>query len=174
MCIFMENKIKFRPIISLIVIAALVGVDQLTKLLAYNNLSDAPEGVSVINGVFSFYYAPNTGISFSMLEGKMLLIIIVTLIIAALLVYVLIRTPKTYYYMPFSVVLSVIIAGATGNLIDRIFRGYVIDFISLDIIHFPIFNVADICVTVGLVILVFLIIFKYKDKDFDYIFKIGK
>ena len=71
--------------------------------------------------------------------------------------------------MPFSIVLSVIVGGAAGNMIDRIFRGFVIDFIMLDFINFPIFNVADIFVCVGLFILVILIIFKYKDKDFDFI-----
>ena len=171
----MNNKIiKCRPIISLLIVGVLVAVDQFTKVLAYNYLSNTPSGVSVINGVFSLYYTPNTGISLSLLAGKTVLIIAITSVILLLLIYALIRTPKLNYYMPFSVVLSVIIAGAVGNLIDRIFRGFVIDFISLDIIHFPIFNVADICVTVGLVILVFLVIFKYKDEDFVYIFGKGK
>ena len=166
----MMKTVKYRPIISILIIAALVGVDQLTKYLALVNLS-AFGGVPVINGVLSLYYVENTGISFSLLSSKMLLIVIITVIILAAIVFVLIRTPKTAYYMPLSVILSVIVAGALGNLIDRIIRGFVIDFISLDIIHFPVFNVADICVCIGIFVLILLVIFKYKEDDFGFIFK---
>ncbi|MCR4610771.1 MAG: signal peptidase II [Lachnospiraceae bacterium] len=169
-----QNKIRLRPLISAIIIFALVLLDQLSKYFAYEKLSDTPMGVSVINGVFSLYYVENTGISFSLLDNKMTLIIIITLVISLLLIYVLIKTPKLKYYMPLTVTLSVVIAGAIGNLIDRIFRGYVIDFIKPDFVNFAIFNVADIYVCVGLFVLIILILFKYKDKDFDYIFKKGK
>lgn len=166
-----EKVIKIRPLISVLVILVSVGLDQLTKYFAINNLKDLTDEVPVINKVFGLYYVENKGISFSMLSSKMSLIIIITMIIMLLMVFVLIRTPKTSYFMPFSVVLAVIIGGAAGNMLDRILRGYVVDFIMLDFINFPIFNVADIFVTLGLIILVFLIIFKYKDKDFDYLFQ---
>ena len=170
----MDKSIRLRPLFSVLIIAILVIIDQLSKYIMLVNLSDAPMGVSVINGVFSLIYVENTGISFSMFSGKMIFIIIVTLVILLLLVYVLIRTPKTRYFLPFSITLSVIIAGAVGNLIDRIIRGYVIDFISLDFIGFPIFNFADICVCVGLFILVLLIFIRYKDNDFGFIIRKGK
>ena len=166
----MKDKIiKARPLISIITILVCVVIDQLTKLLSINNLRDLADEIPVINKVFGLYYVENKGISFSMLSSKMALIIIITSIIMLILIYVMIRTPKTKYFMPFSIVLSVIVGGAAGNMIDRIFRGFVIDFIMLDFINFPIFNVADIFVCVGLFILVILIIFKYKDKDFDFI-----
>lgn len=164
-----SNVIKARPLISIIIIFVCVGIDQLTKLFAINNLRDLADEIPIINKVFGLYYVENKGISFSMLSSKMALIIIITSIIMLILIYVMIRTPKTKYFMPFSIVLSVIVGGAAGNMIDRIFRGFVIDFIMLDFINFPIFNVADIFVCVGLFILVILIIFKYKDKDFDFI-----
>lgn len=164
-----SNVIKARPLISIIIIFVCVGIDQLTKLFAINNLRDLADEIPVINKVFGLYYVENKGISFSMLSSKMALIIIITSIIMLILIYIMIRTPKTKYFMPFSIVLSVIVGGAAGNMIDRIFRGFVIDFIMLDFINFPIFNVADIFVCVGLFILVILIIFKYKDKDFDFI-----
>lgn len=166
----MKDKIiKARPLISILIILVCVGIDQLTKLLAINNLRDLADEIPVINKVFGLYYVENKGISFSMLSSKMALIIIITSIIMLILIYVMIRTPKTKYFMPFSIVLSVIVGGAAGNMIDRIFRGFVIDFIMLDFINFPIFNVADIFVCVGLFILVIFIIFKYKDIDFDFI-----
>lgn len=168
--LIMSDKInKIRPLISALVILLCVSLDQISKYFAQNNLKGLSSEIPVIGKVFSLYYVENKGISFSMLSNKMTLIIIITGIILLLLVYVLIRTPKRSYYMPFLVVLSVIIGGALGNMIDRIFRGYVIDFIMLDFISFPIFNIADIFVCVGLFILVILIIFKYKDKDFDFI-----
>ena len=166
-----EKKIKIRPLISVLIIGLLFAIDQVSKSFAYNHLYLNGEGSALKNAIFSLYYVENTGISFSMLNSKMALIIIITSIILAILVYVLLRTPKYKYYMPFSCVLSVIIAGAIGNLYDRIFRGYVIDFIMLEFIDFPVFNFADICVCVGLFVLVILIFFKYKDKDFDFIFK---
>ncbi len=166
-----DKTIKIRPLISAIIIALLVVIDQISKVIAYNTLAVNGNASTIKNAVFSFYYVENTGISFSMLNSKMTLIIIITTIILICLLYVLIKTPKTLYYMPFSITLSVIVAGAIGNLYDRIFRGYVIDFIMLEFISFPVFNFADICVCIGLLVLVILIFFRYKDKDFEFIFK---
>ena len=166
-----DKTIKIRPLISALIIALLVVIDQISKVIAYNTLAVNGNASTIKNAVFSLYYVENTGISFSMLDSKMALIIVITTIILICLLYVLIKTPKTLYYMPFSITLSVIVAGAIGNLYDRIFRGYVIDFIMLEFIDFPVFNFADICVCVGLVILVILIFFRYKDKDFEFIFR---
>lgn len=166
-----DKTIKIRPLISALIIALLVVIDQISKVIAYNTLAVNGNASTIKNAVFSFYYVENTGISFSMLNSKMTLIIIITTIILICLLYVLVKTPKTLYYMPFSITLSVIVAGAIGNLYDRIFRGYVIDFIMLEFINFPVFNFADICVCVGLLVLVILIFFRYKDKDFEFIFK---
>jgi len=166
-----DKTIKIRPLISVLIIALLVAIDQISKVIAYNTLAVNGNASTIKNAVFSFYYVENTGISFSMLNSKMTLIIIITTIILICLLYVLVKTPKTLYYIPFSITLSVIVAGAIGNLYDRIFRGYVIDFIMLEFINFPVFNFADICVCVGLLVLVILIFFRYKDKDFEFIFK---
>lgn len=166
-----DKTIKIRPLISALIIALLVVIDQISKVIAYNTLAVNGNASSIKNPIFSFYYVENTGISFSMLNSKMALIIVITTIILICLLYVLIKTPKTLYYMPFSITLSVIVAGAIGNLYDRIFRGYVIDFIMLEFIDFPVFNFADIFVCIGLVILVILIFFRYKDKDFEFIFR---
>lgn len=166
-----DKTIKIRPLISALIIALLVVIDQISKVIAYNTLAVNGNASTIKNAVFSFYYVENTGISFSMLNSKMTLIIIITTIILICLLYVLVKTPKTLYYMPFSITLSVIVAGAIGNLYDRIFRGYVIDFIMLEFINFPVFNFADICVCAGLLVLVILIFFRYKDKDFEFIFK---
>lgn len=170
----MDKKIKFLSFMIPVIIAALVGVDQISKYFAKLYLSDTPDGVSVINGVFSFVYKPNTGISFSMLEGRMAIIIIITGVILAIMTYVLAITPKVVYFAPFLITLSVVYAGALGNMIDRIFRGYVIDFINPDFINFAIFNIADIFVCIGLFVMIILVFFRYKDNDFEFVYKKGK
>jgi signal peptidase II len=68
-------------------------------------------------------------------------------------------------------VLMLISAGAVGNLADRVFLGYVRDFIYFSLINFPVFNVADIYVTAGTVVLVLLVLFCYKDEDFEPLFR---
>ena len=60
-----------------------------------------------------------------------------------------------------------ILAGAVGNLIDRIMNGFVVDFIYFQIINFPVFNVADICVTLGVIFLIIFLLFKYRNTDFE-------
>lgn len=74
-------------------------------------------------------------------------------------------------YTAARICLIFIISGGIGNMIDRIKLGYVVDFISLDIINFPVFNVADIYVTLFTIILFILILFKYNDEQFERMFK---
>ena len=64
---------------------------------------------------------------------------------------------------------AVLFGGAAGNFIDRLFRGYVVDFIYFSLIDFPVFNIADIYVVCGGIVLVFLVVFKYKDEDFEFL-----
>ena len=78
--------------------------------------------------------------------------------------------PATAYYGPLLFTAAVVFSGAMGNFIDRVFRGYVVDFIYFSLIDFPTFNVADIYVTCGIIALVFLIFFRYKEEDdFDFL-----
>lgn len=79
------------------------------------------------------------------------------------------RVPQNSYYVPLITVTAVLAGGAAGNLIDRILRGYVVDFIYFSLIDFPVFNVADIYVCGGIA-LVLIVIFKYKDGDFSFLF----
>ena len=81
------------------------------------------------------------------------------------IIYVLIKIPDKKKYSALHVVLAGISAGVCGNVADRLLHGYVIDFISIEIISFPIFNFADVFVTVFSVVLIFLFVFKYKEND---------
>ena len=73
-------------------------------------------------------------------------------------------------YLPVQIISLFLIAGGLGNLIDRIRLGYVIDFFYFSLINFPVFNMADIYVTVSMAILFVLLIFYYKEEDFDLLF----
>jgi signal peptidase II len=143
----------------MLAIAALIGIDRLTKWLAAVNLGapDKPRSVNIINingtNILNFTYVENTGAAFSILQGQRLFLIITTsLLIIGVLIFLLTDRLKSKL-MVISLVL--ITAGGTGNLIDRVFYGFVIDFIDFQVINFAIFNFADICVVTGVFIGVF-------------------
>ncbi len=155
----------------------LVIFDQFTKYLAVLKLSDGP--VPILPGVLSFtlLQGGNRGAAFGMLQGGFWIFMVITLIITVLLLVLLKRIPAEKKYMPLNITFSFILAGAIGNCIDRVISkittgiSSVTDFIYIDLINFPIFNVADICVTIGAVLLIILILFVYKDEDFGLILK---
>mgnify|MGYP000283727217 FL=1 len=109
----------------------------------------------------------NTGSAFSLLENAQWLFILIAVAAVLLISVFLIRLPKTKRYQPLHILLTFISAGAVGNLIDRIQLGYVRDFIYFSIIDFPVFNVADIYVTVSTALLVILVLFYYREEDFN-------
>jgi len=96
---------------------------------------------------------------------------VVSVLILIALVYFYIRLPEGKRYSILRVLLVLIIAGAVGNLIDRIRLNYVIDFLYVALINFPIFNVADCYVTVSTLVFLVLALFYYKDEDFEFLEK---
>ena len=128
----------------------LILFDQFAKHLVVNKL-DLEKNHTVIHNIFSFEYLENRGIAFGIMSGKMTLITIVVLIVVMLIVYMVFalenaisQNSRLFFKFSFIQVLcSFMIAGAIGNLIDRIRLGYVIDFIKFDFVDFPTFNVAD-------------------------------
>ena len=81
--------------------------------------------------------------------------------------YAMAKLPAKKRYVPMEVCLVMVMAGAAGNLIDRVFHGYVVDFLYFKLIDFPIFNVADCYVTVGTALLLVLFLWYYSDEEFD-------
>ncbi|MDO5591537.1 MAG: signal peptidase II, partial [Bacillota bacterium] len=122
--------------------------------------------IILVNGVLELLYVQNTGAAFSLLENAQWLFILIAVAAVLLISVFLIRLPKTKRYQPLHILLTFISAGAVGNLIDRIQLGYVRDFIYFSIIDFPVFNVADIYVTVSTALLVILVLFYYREEDF--------
>jgi signal peptidase II len=119
--------------------------------------------------VFSLYYHENRGSIWGILQGKVDILLIFSVILFALLIYVYVRTPKTKFYQPLFWVLVVMGAGAIGNTIDRLFFGFVTDFLYFELINFPIFNVADCYITVCAFLSVFLVFTVYKEDEFTFL-----
>lgn len=164
----MNNK-KTIPALTggFICVVLLTLLDQITKTIAVNKLSQKP--YVLIDGVFEFHYIQNYGSAWGMLSGRTILLITVTLIVMSLIVYAFIRTPKTKKYFLLSACEIVLLSGALGNFIDRIRLGYVRDFLYFSLIDFPIFNIADCYVVVSAMIACILVIFVYKDEDFAFL-----
>lgn len=161
------NKVK-RYLIGIISVLLLVVFDQYTKYLAVIKLKDKDPFI-LIDGVLQFNYLENTGAAWGILSGKKILFVIITSLILIFLIYFFVKMPLEKKYNPLKVLTIILIAGAIGNLIDRIRLNYVVDFIYFNLINFPIFNIADCYVTVSVILLIILYSFKYNDNDFDFL-----
>lgn len=147
------------------IFAVLVAADQVTKVLAADMLKTVGSSAEFIPGFIRFEYCENTGMAWSLLSDKTFLLTIVSAAMVAILVYFLVR-----FYKPMpnliKVAIVIICAGAVGNLIDRIAFNYVRDFIAFDFVDFPVFNIADSCVTIGVIILAVGLIFVRSGREF--------
>ena len=133
-----------------------VMADQLTKLWVSGSLMG--EGVmQVIPGIINFRYVENTGMAFSMMSDMTLVLTVASGVLTVVMGVLLWKLKSRGRFLCIS--LSLIMAGAIGNLIDRIFAGFVVDFIEFAFVNFAVFNVADICVCVGTAMLVIYILF---------------
>lgn len=135
-------------IITLLLVLFLIAIDQITKYLAYTLLMPVGQ-VHIIEGLFSLTYVENRGAAFGMLQGARWFFIVSTIIILiAIFLYCRgLAKVKPYNYVRISMLF--ITAGAIGNLIDRALLGYVIDFLHITYINFPVFNIADVYVVMG-------------------------
>lgn len=131
--------------------AVLVVGDQSLKYYVYTNI--APGTIhDFIPGLLSITHITNTGAAWSMLEGKMLFFYLVTIIAVGVLMYLFVKADKKEYLYRFSLIF--LLAGTVGNAIDRFTRHFVVDMFNLDFINFPIFNLADTFITVGVILIV--------------------
>ena len=137
--------------ISVLVIVA----DYFTKMLAVNVFK--VNEITVIKDILYFTYVENRGAAFGMLQNhRWIFITVTTVVIALIILYVLIKKPKRKIELT---ALSLICGGGIGNMIDRIFLSYVVDFIDVRIINFPVFNVADCAVVIGCGLLILYLLF---------------
>ncbi len=153
-----------RRSIYLVLISVLLAVDQITKAAIFRNIN--PYGVrTVIPDFFDLVHVRNKGAIFGFFSNAnssfiFVLLTVFSLAALGLVVYYFVKTPVSEKLM--NVSLSLILAGALGNQVDRIMRGYVIDFLDFQFWgwHWPSFNVADSCISTGAVLLIFIFFFK--------------
>ena len=187
----MRAKTKKQFILCTVIVAVLVVIDQITKAMAVMFLKDKP-AIPIIKDVFELKYLENTSAAFGMdpisllhkvfqfeifhtnpelyLNVRMGFFYLLTFVMIWLLGLLYLRIPneKRFRYMDW--IMIFMIAGAIGNLIDRVMQQYVVDFLYFKLINFPIFNVADIYVTCAAIALLVLGLIYYKDEDIEHIF----
>lgn len=165
----LKNKKKIiMLLLDVIIITVLVFFDQFTKRLAVSHLKDKPS-IKLIDGILELQYLENRGAAFGMLQNQKIFILFVGIVFLTVIVFFLLKMPQDKKYNIIHILISVIIAGGVGNMIDRFRLDYVIDFIYFVIIKFPIFNVADTYVVVATIGLFFMFLFVYKEKDLEFL-----
>ena len=145
-----ENKIN------LIIVSIIVTLDQISKYFITLNY-DYFLNKNIF--IFSINFARNYGAAFNIFEGNRLFLSSISIISSLILIYFIFFKGRLNLFDRYG--LSLILAGSLGNGIDRIIKGYVIDFINLNLFDFPIFNIADIAINIGCIILIFNY-FKFK------------
>ena len=141
--------------------AAIVGLDQLVKHLVVQKI--ALNGVvKVIPGLIHLTHVHNTGAAFSMLSGQRWPLLVLTGVCILVVVLVLLKAklPKTANWA-----LAMVLGGAVGNLIDRVAQGYVVDMFEVEFMRFAVFNVADIFVVCGGILLCLWLLLTWKKPE---------
>ena len=148
---------------NILLIICIVIIDQIIKNVVLKYL--APIGsITLINGFLALTYIENTGAAFNIWDNRWVLIGVNILIIAIILKLLLSKRYELTKLMKLSY--SLILAGGITNLIDRIFRGFVIDYIDIsELFSYPVFNIADICIVIGVIIIILTILIKTVEKQ---------
>lgn len=162
----MSREKRNSCILGFLVMAALLGLDQFTKYLASAHLKDGTS-IVLIKDVFQLQYLENRGAAFGLFQGGKVWFVAITLLVVMGMSYVYVRCPMEKKFRWIRGIIIFLMAGAFGNLIDRIMLDYVIDFFYFELIDFPVFNVADIYVSCGMALLLILFIFYYKEEDME-------
>ncbi len=139
--------------------------DLLTKIWAQTRLREIGT-IPLIEDVFHLTYVENRGAAFGILQDRRMFFVLITLVFAAVVVYVILKYKNRPAVLNYG--LCFMFAGALGNMIDRIWRGFVVDMFDFRMINFPVFNVADIFVCIGAGLLAIFFIFcdgKEKERE---------
>lgn len=172
------NKIK-RFFLFFFVSLFLIIFDQWTKHLAVAFLKGGAE-IALLPRVLYLLYVENPGAAFGILRGQQFFFLLITIVVLLGILYTVWKIPSSFHsgqaemeksrsYFPLFWALCFVFSGAIGNCIDRQLRAYVVDFIYFSPIDFPVFNVADIYVSVSAFLLLLLFMFYYKETDFSFV-----
>lgn len=163
-----EVKRTKMLVIDFLLAIVLLVLDQFTKYLAIIELK-GNQAYVLIDGILELQYLENRGSAFGMLQNQKVFILFVGFVFLAMILFFLFKLPQQKKYCVVHILLSFIIAGGVGNMIDRIRFDYVVDFISFVLIDYPIFNVADCYIVCGTIVLFVLFLFVYKEKDLEFL-----
>lgn len=163
-------KQRLRHIIYFIFLLA---IDQISKYWARIYLQENGP-ISIIPGVLKLQYHENTGAVWGILTDRTVFLTILSLVLFIVLLFLYFKIPQKRRYLPLQIIWVFIMAGAIGNIIDRITLKYVVDFVYIELIDFPIFNIADNYLTLSSILLLILGIFYYKEADFEFLESIFK
>ena len=149
-----------------LVLVLLVALDQITKFWAKAYL-EGKDALVIIKNILEFRYLEggNTGAAFGILQGNTFFLGMVSLIVFLVLLVLLYKMAANPRHKFLCWCLVFMAAGAVGNCIDRLVNGYVVDFIYFKAIDFPIFNVADIYVTLSALVLLLLVAFSKEENE---------
>lgn len=167
-----KKKIKIY-IIPILCIGLLVALDQITKFIVRTSYA-LYESHPLIKNVFHLTYIRNTGIAWGMFKNGRTIFLILTVAVLLVCACIYAKLPEGRRFTPIRICLVFLVSGAIGNMIDRISLHYVVDFFDFRLINFPIFNVADIYVTVSMIALILLCAFYYHDHEIDTLFSSAK
>ena len=160
------NEKRKSCILGICSVICLLALDQLTKYFASAYLKDG-NSIILIKNVFQLHYLENRDAAFGLLQGMKIWFVIATILMLGILLMIYWRSPMEKRYGWARIVLILFAAGAIGNLIDRLWLDYVVDFFYFELINFPIFNVADIYVTCGVILFMLLAFFYYKEEELE-------
>jgi len=143
-------------LISIIIFISIIACDQITKFIVFGSADR-----SILGNVLWFQSEQNTGAAFSMFSGNNIAFIIITSIACMVLAYILF-SKKMFTQKIEKLSIALVLGGAVSNLIDRIIFAYVRDFIYLKFIDFAVFNIADMAITIGAILLIISMLFLQK------------
>lgn len=143
---------KKNPYFWIVGITGLI-LDQITKYLVIINFIQEGKTLPIFNGIFHLTYVRNTGAAFSFFQGGVNWLKWLSLIVSIGLIIYAFYTPKLKIVEQLGY--GFVLAGALGNGIDRFLFGYVVDFLDFRLINFPVFNIADTCINIGIVLLLY-------------------
>ena len=153
---------KSNTLLIIILVSALLGLDLVLKYLVSSYLTT----VNIIDNFFSLTYVLNDGAAFSLLASKTYLLVLIALLCLLFIIY---EVKNNLDDRVLSIGYSLVLAGLLGNFLDRLIDGYIIDYLSFKIftLNFPVFNLADILIVVGIIIVIIKEILKERGKKDD-------
>ncbi len=139
------------------IVTILILLDQIVKYWAFEYLRTI-DSINVVDGFFALTYVENRGAAYGIFSNGTSFLAILSFVLSIGLVYVVIKFDKYFKAKLTKIGLVLTLAGALGNFFDRAFRGFVVDMFQFTFIDFPVFNVADICIVIGCIMIVIAVL----------------